>query len=63
VARFQAALSRTPRRAAALIGLARAAHAAKADAVAVKAAREFLAVWHLADADRPELKEARALLK
>jgi tetratricopeptide (TPR) repeat protein len=63
VARFQAALSRTPRRAAALIGLARAAHAAKNDALAVTAAREFLAVWHSADADRPELKEARALLK
>jgi tetratricopeptide (TPR) repeat protein len=63
VAHFQAALSRTPRRAAALIGLARAAHAAKADAVTAKAAREFLAVWHLADADRPELKEARTLLK
>jgi tetratricopeptide (TPR) repeat protein len=63
VERFQAALARTPRRAAALIGLARAAHAAKSDALAVTAAREFLAVWRLADADRPELKEARALVE
>jgi len=29
----------------------------------VQAAREFLAVWHDADPDRPELKDARALLK
>lgn len=56
---FQASLARTPRRAASLIGLARAARKAGRPAVAEKAAAEFLAAWHLADAARPELAEAR----
>ena len=60
---FQAALARTPGRAASLIGLARAAQKAGERAVAVKAAKDFLAAWHLADANRPELAEGRALAR
>jgi len=63
VKQFQAALARTPRRAASLLGLARAASKAGQPAVAVKAAKDFLAAWHLADASRPELAEARALAR
>jgi tetratricopeptide (TPR) repeat protein len=61
VKQFQASLARTPRRAASLIGLARAAEAAGQREVAVKAAREFIAMWHGADADRAELRGARAI--
>ena len=60
---FQATLARTPRRAGALLGLARALEAAGRHAEARKAAKEFLAVWHLADSNRPELNEARALAR
>jgi len=60
VVQFQAALMRTPRRAASLLGLARAAQKAGRRAESAKAASDFLAAWHLADADRPELAEARA---
>jgi tetratricopeptide (TPR) repeat protein len=63
VAEFQKALTRTPRRAASLLGLARAYEKARRRADAAKAAREFLAVWHLADATRPELTEARQIAK
>lgn len=62
VTQFQASLARTPRRAASLIGLARAAKAAGLRTEAVRAAREFLAIWRLADADRSELREARAII-
>jgi tetratricopeptide (TPR) repeat protein len=58
---FKAALARTPGRAASLLGLARAASAAGRRTEAVKAAKDFLAAWHLADKDRPELDEMRAL--
>jgi predicted Zn-dependent protease len=58
---FQSALTRTPRRAASLIGLARAAEKSGRRAEAAKAAKEFLAVWRLADAGRPELAEARGI--
>jgi tetratricopeptide (TPR) repeat protein len=61
VAQFQASLARTPRRARSLLGLARAFEAAGQHANAAKTAREFLGMWHLADADRPELAEARRL--
>jgi len=61
VQQFQAALARTPRRAQALIGLARAAQVAGQRAVAVKAAREFVHMWHGADAGRKELADARAI--
>jgi tetratricopeptide (TPR) repeat protein len=63
VREFQAALQRTPRRAASLIGLARAAAAAKQSALAAKAAREFLSVWSHADQARPEIAEARNLVR
>jgi hypothetical protein len=61
ITQFQAALARTPRRAASLLGLARAAHKAGQRTVAVKAAKDFLAAWHLADPGRPEVAEMRAL--
>jgi len=63
VRQFQASLARTPRRAASLIGLARAAQAAGQREVAVKAAREFIEMWHAADADRAELKDARVIAR
>jgi tetratricopeptide (TPR) repeat protein len=59
VREFQAVLKRTPRRAAALIGLARAAAAAKQPVLASKTAREFLAMWSHADASRPEIAEVK----
>jgi len=62
VVQFQASLARTPRRAQSLIGLARAADAAGLRAEARRSAREFLDVWHLADAGRTEVAEARAIL-
>src|SRR5262245_54277602 len=61
VREFQAALQRTPRRAAAMIGLARAASAAKQPALAARTAREFLTMWSAADQGRQEIQEARRL--
>jgi tetratricopeptide (TPR) repeat protein len=63
VGQFQASLARTPRRAASLLGLARAAKAAGKPVDAARAAKDFLAAWHLADAGRAELAEARALAR
>jgi hypothetical protein len=63
VREFKAALARTPGRAASLLGLARAASVTGLHAESVKAAKDFLAAWHLADASRPELAEARALAR
>jgi tetratricopeptide (TPR) repeat protein len=60
-AQFKAALARTPGRAASLLGLARATTVTGPPADAAKAAKAFLAAWHLADKDRPELAEMRAL--
>jgi tetratricopeptide (TPR) repeat protein len=60
---FQAALTRTPRRAQSLIGLARAAAAARQPALARRTAREFLAIWEAADPARAELEQARQILK
>ena len=60
---FQASLTRTPRRAQSLIGLARAAAAARQPALATRTVREFLAIWKQADAARPELEQARQILK
>jgi len=54
---------RTPRRAASLLGLARAAQKTGHRAESAEAAKDFLAAWHLADTDRPELAEARALAR
>jgi hypothetical protein len=63
VAQFKASLARTPRRAASLLGLARAASAAGLRTLAAETARDFLKAWRLADKDRPELAEARALAR
>ena len=61
--RFRKVLQRLPRRPVALLGLARAAAAAGNAAEAKRAANEFLQIWRRADADRPELAEARRLAK
>jgi tetratricopeptide (TPR) repeat protein len=58
---FQAALKRTPRRAASMIGLARAAAVAGQRDLAVRTAREFLEMWKLADAGRQETADARRI--
>ena len=63
VVQFKASLARTPRRAVSLLGLARAASAAGQTKLAADTARDFLKAWHLADKDRPELAEARALAR
>jgi len=63
IAQFNAALARAPRRAASLLGLARAASASGQTKLAADTAREFLSVWKNADKDRPELAEARALVR
>jgi tetratricopeptide (TPR) repeat protein len=63
VTQFKVSLARTPGRAASLLGLARAASVAGPHADAVKAAKDFLAAWHSADSDRPELHEARVLAR
>src|SRR5262249_21161320 len=62
VAQFQDSLVRMPRRARSVIGLARAADVANLGDEARRAAHEFLEMWRLADAGRPELAEARAIL-
>jgi tetratricopeptide (TPR) repeat protein len=61
IVEYRKVLARLPRRPVALLGLARAAGAAGDVALARRSADEFLQIWHLADADRPELAEARAL--
>jgi tetratricopeptide (TPR) repeat protein len=63
VTEFQKALARTPRRAPSLIGLARAARKAGRGPDATKAAGDFIAMWHLADRDRPELAEAKGIAR
>jgi tetratricopeptide (TPR) repeat protein len=63
VREFQAALHRTPRRAAAMIGLARAASVAKQPALAARTAREFLTMWNNADQSRPEIADAKKLAR
>jgi hypothetical protein len=63
VVQFKASLARTPGRAASLLGLARATSVTGPRADAIKAAGAFLAAWHLADKDRPELAEMRALTR
>jgi tetratricopeptide (TPR) repeat protein len=62
VAQFQRALARTPRRAPALLGLAKAARTVGMTSISARAARDFLDTWHHADANRPELAEARSFL-
>lgn len=60
---YQAALKRFPRRARALIGLARASAKAGDDRSARRAYTELLEMWKAVDADRPEIAEARAYLR
>jgi tetratricopeptide (TPR) repeat protein len=62
LAQYRRALERTPRRAAGLLGLARAAQKAGMTAEAARAAKELLDVWQRAD-PRPELAEMRSLAK
>ncbi len=63
IAEYRKVLQRLPRRPVALLGMARAAAAAGNRVEARRAATEFLQIWHAADADRPELAEARALAR
>jgi predicted Zn-dependent protease len=58
---FELSLKRTPRRALSLLGLARAATAAKDTATAQRAYGELREVWKKADKGLPELKEIGAL--
>ena len=45
-----------------MIGLARAAAAAKETALAARTAQEFVAMWRRADPGRAEMEEARRLM-
>jgi tetratricopeptide (TPR) repeat protein len=58
---FELSLKRTPKRALSLLGLARAATAAKDVATAQRAYGELRDVWKKADKTLPELKEVGAL--
>ena len=59
---FEVALSRQPRRALSLLGLARAKAAAGDGDGAKIAYAAFAEAWSGADPERPELKEARTYL-
>jgi Tfp pilus assembly protein PilF len=61
--KFQTALLRQPNRARSLIGLARASAQSGDRATAVATYTKFLDQWKQADADLPELREARDYLK
>ena len=58
---FELSLKRNPRRALSLLGLARAAMAAKDTATAQRAYGELREIWKKADPTLPELKEVGAL--
>ena len=58
VAAYQDQLSRTPRRTAALLGLARASKAAGDSAKASNAYRQLTQIWHAAKPDVPGYAEA-----
>ncbi|MDQ6717683.1 MAG: hypothetical protein M3Z17_04950 [Gemmatimonadota bacterium] len=60
---FEMALSRTPRRTAALVGLARSEWALGNRAAARKIYKELVGIWHSADTEFPELAEARGRTK
>jgi tetratricopeptide (TPR) repeat protein len=59
IAAYDRALKTTPNRAAALLGLARARAASGDLAGAKEAYKQLLANWHHADADLPQIAEAR----
>ncbi len=56
---FQMALTRTPRRTAPLLGLARSEWALRNRVAARKDYKELLSIWRAADTEFPELVEAR----
>ncbi len=60
---FEKTLVRTPNRSRAVLGLARARAAAGDAAGSRKAYQQFLANWKTADADLPEMKEARSAVR
>jgi tetratricopeptide (TPR) repeat protein len=59
---FATALARQPNRARSLLGTARAAAATNDKPAALAAYANLLRIWQQADADLPELREARAYL-
>jgi tetratricopeptide (TPR) repeat protein len=59
-AEFESSLAHAPNRALSLLGLARAARSSGDGAAAQDAYRRLAALWRRADADLPELAEARA---
>lgn len=59
---FQRALTRTPNRSRAVLGLARAATKAGDGATGRSAYKQFLTNWRSSDANLPETREARAAL-
>jgi tetratricopeptide (TPR) repeat protein len=61
ISQFEAALQRTPRRPASLFGLASALAAAGNQKEAAAVARQFVAIWHRADAGRQELADMKEL--
>ena len=63
VEKFQVALKRQPNRARSLLGLARAAAQTGDTATARATYTKFLEQWNQADANLPELREARDYLK
>jgi len=56
---FETALERTPRRTAALLGLARAAAASGDSPTATRSYAELAKIWHQADSSLPALAEVR----
>jgi tetratricopeptide (TPR) repeat protein len=60
---FEKTLSRTPNRAKAVFGLARAAELLRDRETATKRYEQFLTIWRTADSDRPELAKAREFLQ
>ncbi len=60
VPEYEATLARHPRRALALLGLYRAATAARQPETAQRAAAELRKIWHRADKTLPELREISA---
>jgi len=60
---FLLALARTPRRTAPMLGMARAEHALGNRAESARLYGELATIWHSADADLPELAEARSRIK
>jgi len=63
VEQFEMALDRAPKRALSLLGLARAQSQSGDQTAASQTYAELSQVWHKADADLPELKEAKEGLK